>query len=82
MKAERSSRACICGMAVALALCAAPAANAGARCFGAAPTKIGTECGDRISGTSGPDVIMGLGGHDVIRGLRGDDRVCGVPVRT
>ena len=48
-----------------------------AKCWGKAPTIVGTTGNDTIVGTEGPDVIAGLGGRDTIRGLGGNDRICG-----
>ena len=56
---------------------ASPADGAVARCFGRAPTIVGTGGNDVLTGTSGSDVIVGLGGSDRIAGLGGQDRICG-----
>jgi acid phosphatase type 7 len=56
---------------------ASAAATTKLRCFGKAPTIIGTPGNDRLRGTDKPDVIMGLGGNDTIVGLGGGDRICG-----
>ena len=42
-----------------------------------APTIVGTDGDDRLTGTAGRDVIHGLGGDDRIHGLGGRDVICG-----
>jgi hemolysin type calcium-binding protein len=68
------------GVAVLAALTASEAAAGGGsadRCFGRAPTIVGTNGADVLRGTTpGPDVIVGRGGDDRIRPGRGLDRVC------
>jgi Ca2+-binding RTX toxin-like protein len=70
----------LCAAAAALLLCAlmpASQARAAHRCFGKAPTIVGTPDKDTLTGTSGPDVIFGDGGADRIDGRGGNDRICG-----
>ena len=45
-------------------------------CLGRIATIIGTNNGERLTGTSGPDVIDGRGGRDISHSKGGDDRVC------
>ncbi|MBM3694816.1 MAG: trypsin-like serine protease [Actinobacteria bacterium] len=45
-------------------------------CAGRAPTHLGTQGADVLTGSPGDDVIMGLGGSDVIDGGGGNDLIC------
>jgi Ca2+-binding RTX toxin-like protein len=48
------------------------------RCFGRAPTIVGTRNADTLyGGTAADDVISGLGGPDSLHGRDGEDRECG-----
>jgi Ca2+-binding RTX toxin-like protein len=49
------------------------------RCFGKAPTMVGTSGHDVLRGTRRADVIVGLGGPDTLIGRAGNDRLCGGP---
>jgi hypothetical protein len=46
-------------------------------CNGLPATRVGTDNGEFINGTSGRDVIVALGGADTINGNGGDDVICG-----
>ena len=48
-------------------------------CKGMQATMIGTDKGDKITGTSSADVIVGLAGNDKLSGLAGNDVICGGP---
>ena len=61
------TRAILVVLVVAGSLLATGTAEAGARCFGRAPTIVGTRGDDLIVGTAGDDVIHGLRGFDRIR---------------
>jgi Ca2+-binding RTX toxin-like protein len=59
-----------------LLLVAAPDAEAKPRCFGKKATKVGTNGGDRLTGSPRKDVIVARGGDDVVQAKSNDDRVC------
>lgn len=46
------------------------------RCFGWAPTLVGTSGRDILQGTPGHDVILSGSGNDTIHGGEGEDRIC------
>jgi V8-like Glu-specific endopeptidase len=50
-----------------------------ARCFGTAPTLVGTGASETLAGTPGTDVILALGGDDTVKPGGGSDLVCGGP---
>lgn len=67
----------LAGLMTAGLMMGAPAAKAGATCFGEPPTIEGTNGSDTINGTSKRDVIFAYGGRDLVRARGGNDVVCG-----
>jgi hypothetical protein len=76
---RKGARGVLCGIALAIALCAAVSdeAQAALLCDGKAVTIKGSNGADVLKGTAKPDVIAGRGGADTIKGRGGDDKVCG-----
>lgn len=54
-------------------------ADTSVRCFGRAPTIVGTAGRDHLRGTSARDVVWAGRGDDVIEGLQDEDLACGGP---
>lgn len=67
----------VLGVLTAMAVGAAPSAQATTASSGQRCTIVGTPGNDRLVGTSRNDVICGLGGNDVITGAGGNDVIDG-----